>query len=142
MSTTDANSIERRYKKRSLWLYVAITLIGLLAVQILHLPQLIRPIAVSASYSILIARIYARAWRYMAEHSPAVLPRFYMMAPMIKMFITLLGIVIGAVVYRGNKPMILIFVGIFTGYYVATRIYDSIYFYQVEKNNKKTNNKI
>ena len=61
---------------------------------------------------------------------------------MLRMFLAVIVILIGALVYRGDSEKILTYVAVFVVYYITAMILDCVYFFRIEKNNKINNKKI
>lgn len=133
---TNIDKVSRTYGKISLWLISGLTLAGLLIAQALMRSNFIIPLVVSAVFYLVINIFYGKAWKAIACSSPNSLGKFYMAGSMAKMFITLAAVIIGAIVWRNNKEMLVAFVSVFVAFYLANLILDSAYFFKVEKNNK------
>jgi hypothetical protein len=58
------------------------------------------------------------------------------------MFLALAVIIIGVFVLRHDRSSMIEFVGVFSGFYLFIMVFDNIYFFTVEKNNKINNRKI
>lgn len=133
---TNIDKVSRTYGKISLWLISGLTLAGLLITQALMRSNFIIPLVINSVFYLVINIFYGKAWKAIASSSPNSLGKFYMAGSMAKMFITLAAVIIGAIVWRNNKEMLVAFVSVFVAFYLANLILDSVYFFKVEKNNK------
>lgn len=127
------DKIARIYKKVSLWLIVALTLVGLLFIQISGHAELISSLLFSAVYSLVVSLIFGICWRSVALHSPAVLSRFYLAATVLRMLLALIVVLLGAVLLRDSRQVLLGFTLIFVCFYLALLVHECIYFARVEK---------
>lgn len=130
----DIETIAKKYNRYGLLMITAMTVLALLAIQLFNKFSYAPFIVLSIGFSMFITRTYAAAWKSVATKAPNTLGKFYMIAPMIKMFAALITIIIGVFIYRNEKEMILAYVGIFVSYFTLLMIYDSVYFFRVEKN--------
>ena len=132
----DIAKVEKGYQKINLWLVVGLTLLGLLLTQVFLQFNFEIPLMISAIFFLVTGKFYGKAWKYFATNSPNVLGKFYLAGSMLRMFLAIIAILIGALVNRGESEKILTPVSVFVIYYIATMIFDSVYFFRIEKNNK------
>lgn len=133
---------EHRYQKYSLWIILGLTLLGLLITQITVRSFFIYPIITSSLFCLITSLCYGKAWQYIALKSPSSLTKFYLSASFVRMFLALAVIIIGVFVLRHDRSSMIEFVGVFSGFYLFIMVFDNIYFFTVEKNNKINNRKI
>ncbi|WP_237581522.1 hypothetical protein [Prevotella ihumii] len=136
MDILDIEAIERKYNKISIWLISGLTLGGLLLAQALVHTNFITPLIISAVVFSILNSLYGKSWKAIAIKLPNVLGKFYLIGSMVRMFATLTAIVVGVLIYRENKEMTIAYVAVFVVFYLVTLVFDSVYFFQVEKNNK------
>lgn len=136
MDMLDIEAIERKYNKISIWLISGLTLGGLLLAQALVHTNFITPLIISAVVFSILNSLYGKSWKAIAIKAPNVLGKFYLIGSMVRMFATLTAIVVGVLIYRENKEMTIAYVAVFVVFYLVTLVFDSVYFFQVEKNNK------
>lgn len=136
MDMLDIEAIERKYNKISIWLISGLTLGGLLLAQALVHTNFTTPLIISAVVFSILNSLYGKSWKAIAIKSPNVLGKFYLIGSMVRMFATLTAIVVGVLIYRQNKEMTIAYVAVFVVFYLVTLVFDSVYFFQVEKNNK------
>ena len=137
-STHDDDSLRqcaRRYFRYSLWLIAAVTLVALLAANIMYSQELIVPVVVSAFFSLATSMAYGVAWRSVARSAPKTLTRFYLAAPALRMMAAALVLVVYCVAVR-EAAHIRLFAIVFFVFYIVTLIFDSVYFARFEKLNK------
>lgn len=136
MDILDIEAIERKYNKISIWLISGLTLGGLLLAQALVHTNFTTPLIISAVVFSILNSLYGKSWKAIAIKAPNVLGKFYLIGSMVRMFATLTAIVVGVLIYRENKEMTIAYVAVFVVFYLVTLVFDSVYFFQVEKNNK------
>ncbi len=136
MDMLDIEAIERKYNKISIWLISGLTLGGLLLAQALVHTNFTTPLIISAVVFSILNSLYGKSWKAIAIKAPNVLGKFYLIGSMVRMFATLTAIVVGVLIYRENKEMTIAYVAVFVVFYLVTLVFDSVYFFQVEKNNK------
>lgn len=136
MDILDIEAIERKYNKISIWLISGLTLGGLLLAQALVHTNFTTPLIISAVVFSILNSLYGKSWKAIAIKAPNVLGKFYLIGSMVRMFATLTAIVVGILIYRQNKEMTIAYVAVFVVFYLVTLVFDSVYFFQVEKNNK------
>ena len=134
--------VERDYYKINLWIVSSLTLLGLLISQVLLKSNMVTPLIVSSIFFLVTGILYGKAWKYFATNSPKVLGRFYLAGSMLRMFLTVIVILIGSLSYRGDKENILTYVVVFVVYYIIAMFFDCLYFFRIEKNNKINNKSI
>jgi len=134
--------VERDYHKINLWIVSSLTLLGLLISQVLLKSNMVTPLIVSSIFFLVTGILYGKAWKYFATNSPKVLGRFYLAGSMLRMFLTVIVILIGSLSYRGDKENILTYVVVFVVYYIIAMFFDCLYFFRIEKNNKINNKTI
>lgn len=138
MSITD---IEKNYNKINLWILVAITLIGLIMSQILLQQTLITPLIISAIFFIITNKIYGKLWKYFATNSPMALGKFYLVGSMLRMFLAVIITFIGILVFEEIMKRCLRMY-LYLPLLYLDNVFDSVYFFRIEKNNKINNKTI
>lgn len=133
--------ITKTYRKISLWLSVGITLLILLAGQIMtsgntFIGNTISIVVMAVLYFIITNIVTSNAWIKAARKTDNSLTRFYIVAPMIKMVVALVVILFIIISRRYNKTVMLESVSVFAIYYVVQLLFDCIYYSRVEKNKK------
>ncbi len=133
--------ITKTYRKISLWLSVGITLLILLAGQIMtsgntFIGNTIGIVVMAVLYFIITNIVTSNAWIKAARKTDNSLTRFYIVAPMIKMVVALVVILFIIISRRYNKTVMLESVSVFAIYYVVQLLFDCIYYSRVEKNKK------
>lgn len=133
--------ITKTYRKISLWLSVGITLLILLAGQIMtsgntFIGNTIGIVVIAVLYFIITNIVTSNAWIKAARKTDNSLTRFYIVAPMIKMVVALVVILFIIISRRYNKTVMLESVSVFAIYYVVQLLFDCIYYSRVEKNKK------
>lgn len=133
------NETSKRYIQRSLWLVIALSLccMGCLTYLsgITDRPPMIPELAVSAVYSIIILYAYGYSWKAVAKSSPMNLTKFYMAASALRMITAVMVIIVYCLIVRIHADIVN-FIIMFVVFYLATLIYDVVFFAKVEKNNK------
>lgn len=122
-----------QFFKYGLWMVVAMTIIGLMTVQIIVRDSLIYPLLFTAVYSLLSVWLYKICWKAIALRSPQVLTRFYLSGSVIQMILALIIETVGILVLRGNTFQVLGFAIIFASFYLLILIYECIFFSRIEK---------
>lgn len=133
--------ITKTYRKISLWLSVGITLLILLAGQIMtsgntFIGNTIGIVVMAVLYFIITNIVTSNAWIKAARKTDNSLTRFYIVAPMIKMVVALVVILFIIISRCYNKTVMLESVSVFAIYYVVQLLFDCIYYSRVEKNKK------
>lgn len=125
----------KRYYKYSLWLVAAMTLIALLAANILWQEALIVPVVISAVFSLIASIAYGAAWKSVARSAPKTLTKFYLAAPALRMIAAALVVAVYCVAVR-QPEKIRVFAIVFFLFYIVMLILDSVFFARIEKLNK------
>lgn len=128
-------TVSRRYKKISLWVICAISLILLFAMNLMQDVSGLNALLVSAVYSLVLSFGYGEAWHRAAKSSPTALTRFYLVAMVIRLLLGAVVVLVYCMLMKDNRDAIIRFVIIFSIFYAATIILDAIYFARVEKKN-------
>lgn len=128
-----------KYKQISLWLTAALALAILFACRVSAqcddiLVQVVKPLVVSAIFSLVASTAYGEAWKAVAKSSPANLAKFYLAALVVKMVAGTLVFLV--YVLTCDKQDILGFTAIFALFYVVLLVFDCIYFARVEKKSR------
>lgn len=136
---SQSKQIARRYRKISLWLTAGLVLAILLACRISAqcdniIAQVVKPLCVSAIFSLVCNTIYGECWQAIAKSSPSNLAKFYLAASVLKMMAAALVFLVYVLVC--DKSNIVGFTAIFMLFYVVTLIFDCIYFVRVEKKSR------
>ena len=129
-----------RYKQITLWLTVGIALAILFGCRVSALcdeilPQVVKPLVVSAIFSLVSSIAYGEAWQAVAKSSPANLAKFYLAASVMKMMAAAVVFLIYVVVC--DKSNILGFTVIFALFYIVLLVFDCVFFARAEKKNNK-----
>ena len=129
-----------KYKQVSLWLIAGMALAILFACRISAqcdsiIPQVVKPLVVSAIFSIVASTIHIEGWKAIAKSSPLNLAKFYLAASALRMMAAVVVFLIYVVVC--DKSNIVGFTVIFVLFYVVLLVFDCIYFARVEKKNNK-----
>ena len=130
-----------KYKQISLWLTAVLALAILFACRVSAqcddiLAQVVKPLVVSAIFSLVASTAYGEAWKAVAKSSPVNLAKFYLAALVIKMVAGTLVFLI--YVLTCDKQDILGFTAIFALFYVVLLVFDCIYFARVEREKEPT----
>ena len=134
----DVNKVYKKYYKNNLWIIAGLYLIGLLVVQLTQQTAYINLLTISAVYSLITSSIYGGAWKAIAIQSPTVMNNFYLAGSGFRMLLAFLTVVVYAIVVK-ERTMVIGFVVIFMIFYLVLLVFDTVYFYKVEKNNKINN---
>ena len=129
-----------RYKQITLWLTAGIALAILFGCRVSALcdeilPQVVKPLVVSAIFSLVSSIAYGEAWQAVAKSSPANLAKFYLAASVMKMMAAAVVFLIYVVVC--DKSNILGFTVIFALFYIVLLVFDCVFFARAEKKNNK-----
>lgn len=128
-------TVSRRYKKISLWVICAISLILLFAMNLMQNVSGLNALLVSAVYSLVLSFGYGEVWYRAAKSSPTALTRFYLVAMVIRLLLGAVVVLVYCLLMKDNRDAIIRFVIIFSIFYAATIMLDAIYFARVEKKN-------
>ena len=131
----DYDKVYKKYYKYSLWIAAALYLIGILVVQLTERFSYIPMLTISAVFSVVTASIYGGAWKAIVSQSPAVLNKFYLAASGLRMLLAFMVIVVYAFVVK-DRTRLISFAVIFMIFYLILLVFDTFYFYKLEKNNK------
>lgn len=130
------DQISRQYNKYSLWVISATTLIGLLAINIFELRQLVNPLVVSVIYALLSSVSLGISWKFVAQSSPKALGRFYLASSAIRMLIAVIVVLVFCVIAEGRSA-ILNFIVVFSSFYMVMLVFDGVFFARAEKGKKQ-----
>lgn len=122
-----------QFFKYGLWIVVALTMIGLITIQVIVRDSLIYPLLFTAVYSLLSVWLYKISWKAIATRSPQVLARFYLSGSVIQMILALIVETVGILILKGNTFMVLGFAIMFAVFYLLILIYECIFFSRIEK---------
>lgn len=136
MEKEQIKTIGRNYRKYTLWINMSMALVILMACRVSAscdsiLPQVVKPLVVSALFSLVSSTAYGEAWQAVAKSSPASLAKFYLAASALKMMAAAVVFLIYVVVC--DKSNIVGFAAIFVLFYVVLLVFDCIYFARIEK---------
>lgn len=134
----DVNKVYKKCYKNNLWIIAGLYLIGLLVVQLTQQTAYINLLTISAVYSLVTSSIYGGVWKAIASQSPTVMNNFYLVGSGFRMLLAFLTVVVYAMVVK-ERAMVIGFVVIFMIFYLVLLVFDTVYFYKVEKNNKINN---
>lgn len=126
----------RQYRKVSLWIIVALFLVGLLYVQVGNQPKYLNALSISAIFSLLCSIALGMSWQSVAKHSPKMLTKFYLVAPALRMLAAIAVFALYCVAVR-ERSAVLGFTVIFLIFYIVLLVYDCIFFARIEKHNKQ-----
>lgn len=142
MNKDKVSEISKRYIQQSLWLIIALALcsIGCLSYMsgITDRPLMTPELAITVVYSIIVLYAYGLSWKSIAKSSPKNLTKFYMVASALRMLTAVMVVIVYCMKVRLFID-IRNFVIMFMVFYLATLIFDVIFFAKVEKNNKIEN---
>ncbi|MBM6672524.1 hypothetical protein [Marseilla massiliensis] len=129
----------KRYCKYSLWLVVAMTLCGFVAMSVNWIEiSLLNALAVSAIYSIVINLLYGFFWKKVAKSASGIIARFYLGVSALRLMTAAL-VVLAFCMLNDGKEVIRNFIIVFFAFYIVMLIFDSVFFARIEKyNNLKT----
>lgn len=136
---SELDKISKQYNKYSLWIIVAITLIGLFLVQVLVRDSLYSIIIFNACYALFLRAVYITIWKIVAKNSIHHLAQFYLGASVVRLLLTLLIAVIGILIMGKEKYRLIAFLIDLSAYYLAFLIFDSAFFCIQEKKHKQNN---
>ena len=128
-------AVARNYLKYSLWLVVALALIGLMAANVMFQTSWVMPVTIAALFSLATSIAYGMAWRSVARSAPQTLTKFYLAASALRMLCAAMVVAVYCVAVR-QPQQIREFVIVFFVFYIATLIFDSVFFARIEKQNK------
>ena len=128
--------VDIKYKQISLWLTAGVALAILFACRLSAqcediIAQVVKPLIVSALFSLVASTAYSEAWKAIAKSSPANLAKFYLAALVVKLMAGILVFLIYVLVC--DKQNILGFTAIFALFYIVLLVFDWVYFTRVEK---------
>ncbi len=127
------------YRKKSLWIIAGITLALLLMAQIMVKEILYKIIISNSIFALILSNTYIQIWKIIVERSPMQLNRFYLVASIIKMFLTLVAAIIGVILLAKERNELIGFLLIISIYYIFILVYDTIFFFIYEKDNRLNN---
>lgn len=135
MDTRIISKIQRQYHKYGIWLNASLALLvmGGIALGWLSL-NLTQALVVCVAYMLLTNLLHGIAWKHMAARSHSVLAKFYMASSVLRLFVAAAVIVIFCLVV-GDREAILRFVILFFVFYVVMLVFDSVFFFRIEKCN-------
>ena len=139
MNKDTVSEISKRYIQQSLWLVIALALcaIGCLSYLAAYTdrPLMTPELVITVVYSIIVLYVYGLSWKSVAKSSPKNLTKFYMVASALRMMTAVMVVVVYCMAVRVFID-IRNFVIMFMVFYLATLVFDVIFFAKVEKNNK------
>ncbi len=138
MTAEDIRTKARQYNKVSLWLVVALTMVGLVYVQVTYSYGLIYSLVFSSLYSLVTCWIYGAAWKRIALNSPDSLNLFYLAGSGLRMVLGLIVVLVGMFLLRDNRGQLLGFTAVFVLFYLAILLFDSVFFVRIAKSNSST----
>lgn len=92
-------------------------------------------LAISVAFSVISCFTYARLWRKVALKSPAVLTKFYLASPVVRMLAGALVIIVYCLLVRSRSDIIQ-FAVVFGIFYLLILIVDSVFFSRLERTNR------
>ena len=92
-------------------------------------------LAISVAFSVISCFTYARLWRKVALKSPAVLTKFYLASPVVRMLAGALVIIVYCLLVRSRSEIIQ-FAVVFGIFYLLILIVDSVFFSRLERTNR------
>lgn len=92
-------------------------------------------LAISVAFSLISCFTYARLWRKVALKSPAVLTKFYLASPVVRMLAGALVIIVYCLLVRSRSDIIQ-FIVVFGIFYLLILIVDSVFFSRLERTNR------
>lgn len=129
------DSVVKQYKKVGLWIITGFMLSFLLAIQITSSTPMLTGLVVCVLYFLTSTLVYAALWKKTAKASPTKLTGFYLAAMAVKFLLGILVVLVYCLIVR-TRIQIIAFATMFTIYYLAMVVYDTIYFSRVEKKNQ------
>ncbi len=139
MTAEEVNKTAKRYNKAALYIIVALTLIGLLLVQVTFSYELILSLVFSSVYSLLTSVAYGNVWKHMAIGGTDKLTKFYLGGSVVKMLLALIVVVAGLFLLRSSKDLLLGFTAIFAAFFMVLLAFDCVFFARIAKSNSSTN---
>ena len=133
------DTASRRYRKYSLWVVVALTLVVIVAISLNVLDiTLVNALAVSVLYTLIVNFAYGSLWRKVAKYSLGVMTKFYLVASVLRLMTAALVVVVFCMLSQ-EKVAIRNFVLLFFTFYIVMLIFDSVFFARIEKSNNRIN---
>lgn len=124
--TKDIDTCCKTYIKQSLYLYVALFLLGLLVAQVGRLEGLLTPLVVGVLFALVIETVEAQVWKRVAKRSVDGLPAFFMATSGFR-FLLALAVMFVYFLFTGRASMLL-FVLVFAVFYVAMLVHHALFF--------------
>ncbi len=135
METRIISKIQRQYHKYGIWLNASLTLLVIMGMSVGWLSlDLSSALVVCVAYMLLTNILHGIAWKHMAARSHSVLAKFYMASSALRFICSAAVIVIFCLVV-GDREAILGFVALFFVFYAVMLVFDSVFFYRIEKCN-------
>ncbi len=120
-----------RYVRQCILITAALSMLGLIAVQVWFLNELVTPLIVSAVFSLVVGCADALVWRKVALNSPESLPTFHSSLSGFRM---LLALAVMFVYYMvDTADTMLEFFLVFMTFYVALMAHHVVFFTRVAK---------
>jgi hypothetical protein len=142
MNSNQTNEISKRYIQRSLWLVIALALCSIGCLSYVSVktdrPMMTSELVITVVYSIVAIYAYGLSWRAVAKTSLSNLTKFYMAGSALRMLTAAMVVIVYGLIVRVFVD-IRNFVIMFMVFYLATLIFDVVFFARVEKNNKIEN---
>ncbi len=139
MTAEEIGKTARRYNKVALYVIVALTLVGLLLVQVTFSYELSLSLVFSSVYSLLTSVVYGNVWKRMALSGTDKLTKFYLGGSVVKMLLALIVVVVALFLLRGDKEVLLGFTAIFAAFFMVLLAFDCVFFVRIAKSNSSTN---
>lgn len=121
------------YNKVALWIIASLTILALLAEQIVQKEVFTLSIVFSAVYFLVVLMLNGLCWSKAARRSGNSLTRFYFASSAVRMLLAFVVVLVVYFILRSNKTQTIGFALIFSTYYVLLLIFDCIFFSHIEK---------
>lgn len=137
VSVTNIDRTVALYNKVSLWIICAMTLVGLLVMQVSGWMSLLSVLIVSSVFHLVCSFSYGQAWKVVARRSLETLPKLYLASSALRLMAAAIVMLAWCVVNRADIESIKWFAAVFIIYYVVMLVFDAIFFAKVSKNSNK-----
>jgi hypothetical protein len=114
-----------RYIRQQLQIVVALSLVGLLVMQVWHLDTILVPVVVSAVFMLVVSGVYGKLWSVVATKSPDNLTTFYSATSGFRMLLALMTM--GVYYLVPGRGTMLVFVLVFMAFYMICLAHHTIF---------------
>jgi len=130
-----ASRLAKTYHKQSLWLVCTLLLLIMLTMVVMQVYNALNCLAATAIFFVGCNAAYISAWKVAVGKAYTSQPMCWLIASIAKLLLTLVFLLAGFFLLRGDKPLVYSFIFIVSIFYMLMLVFDAIFFAKPRKKN-------